>query len=68
MKQMTTNSGDRLLNKREAAELLRISGKTLDRLRAAKRLQPVRIGRACRWRLSTLERFIAALAAECEEA
>lgn len=50
-----------LLTAREVANLLRISLRTLWRLKSAGRLpEPVRLGAALRWRVTDLQAFLAA--------
>lgn len=49
----------KLLTKREAADLLRISERTLDRLRATGQIRVVRVRGAVRLSASEIEKFIA---------
>lgn len=53
--------GDRLLTAEEAAAILRISTKTLYRLRDAGKLNAVKIGRSLRYRESDLKRYMKGL-------
>jgi len=59
---MITNNPDPLLNRKEAARFLSLSPGTLAVWDCTKRhdLKPIKIGRAVRYRLSDLNRFLEA--------
>jgi predicted DNA-binding transcriptional regulator AlpA len=59
--------GDRLLDINELANLLKIPAKTIRNklCDGSWLIQPLRIGRALRWRQSDVDRAIADLAASC---
>jgi excisionase family DNA binding protein len=50
---------DTLLTKRDAAEQLKVSVRTIDRLRAREELRFVTVGRQVRFRTADLDAFIA---------
>ena len=47
-----------LLTKSQVAELLAVSNRTIDRLVAAGKLQPIRIGRSCRFSHQQLDSLL----------
>ncbi|MCH8343172.1 MAG: helix-turn-helix domain-containing protein [Planctomycetes bacterium] len=52
------NPSDRLLNVKQAAEVLGCSPRMIDRLRVAGALYAVKLGRSTRYRLSDVERLV----------
>jgi predicted DNA-binding transcriptional regulator AlpA len=58
MKQVAVSEGEKLLRKRQVAEMLACSGRTVDRLASLGRLTRVRILGGIRFRLSQVEAII----------
>lgn len=63
MKTESENMGDKLLRKKDAAEMLACSLRTIDRLVAAGRLLPVRILGGVRFRFSEVQALMKGVAA-----
>jgi len=57
---VTANTAPKLLNRKQAAEALSVSIRTLDELLSTGDLPAVRIGRSIRFRPSSLDYFIEA--------
>ncbi len=49
---------DKLLNKKEAAAYLRLSTRTVDRMRAAKTIRAIKVRGSIRFRLQDLDEFL----------
>lgn len=62
MKTESENMGDKLLRKKDAAEMLACSLRTIDRLVAAGRLLPVRILGGVRFRFSEVQALMKGVA------
>jgi len=58
LEEKATPSGERLLTREEAADVLGISVRKLDELRAEGGLQAIEIGRSVRYHPDTLDRFM----------